>query len=92
MCFAPDKTNNPLHFQNQRYIGILCPKERERERAREKEKDKKKERLRERERKKKARAILSKPHWPEGKIREILKRAAYVVTVTIPRDSYCNNP
>jgi hypothetical protein len=33
MCCAPDNNNNLLHFQNQRYIGILCPKERERERA-----------------------------------------------------------
>jgi hypothetical protein len=33
--FCPRKINNPLHFQNQRYI-FLCPKE-EREREREKE-------------------------------------------------------
>jgi hypothetical protein len=33
MCFAPDKKNNLLHFQNRGTLVFLCPKERERERG-----------------------------------------------------------
>jgi hypothetical protein len=53
------KKNNLLHFQNQRYIGIFCPKERkrerggERERKREREQELERERARERERNRK---------------------------------------
>jgi hypothetical protein len=61
--FCPRQTYNPLHFQEQRYTGILCPKEREREREggeiksrareKEKEKDEEKEEEEKREREKK---------------------------------------
>ncbi len=56
ICFAPDKKNNPLHFQNQRYIGILYFLKRERggrgreeERARVRAIEREKERKRKRE-------------------------------------------
>jgi hypothetical protein len=39
----PQTKNNPLHFQNQRYIGIFMS-QRERERERERERRRKKER------------------------------------------------
>ncbi len=54
ICFGPDKKINPLHFQNQRYIGILMSlREREREKERERKiKRKKDKRKREREKKK----------------------------------------
>ncbi len=59
--FCPSQKNNPLHFQNQRYIGIFMSlRERERgegerggERAREKKKEKVKEKEKEKERVKK---------------------------------------
>jgi hypothetical protein len=48
LSVAPDKKNNPLHFQNQRYIGIFMPlRERERERKREKEIEREREQERE---------------------------------------------
>jgi hypothetical protein len=32
LYFLPQTKNNLLHFQNQRYVGILCPRKRKRER------------------------------------------------------------
>jgi hypothetical protein len=53
ICFAPDKKNNLLDFQNQRYIGIFISlRERERE-EKGRERERERERNRNRKRKKK---------------------------------------
>jgi hypothetical protein len=45
--FCPRQKNNPLHFQNQRYIGIFMSlRERERGRGRERERERESERKR----------------------------------------------
>jgi hypothetical protein len=48
--FWPRQKNNPMHFQNQRYIGILMSlREREREIEREGERERERARVRESE-------------------------------------------
>jgi hypothetical protein len=47
--FCPRQKNNPLHFQNQRYIGIVFVPERERETERQRQRDGEREKERERE-------------------------------------------
>jgi hypothetical protein len=58
--FCHRQKNNLLDFQKQRYIGILCSKERETERERKRKRKRKKKRKRERENKS-ARDYFSKP-------------------------------